>query len=134
MIELTQRFCELQLQLDSLKQLSSSQESEIRGNEAKISYLEKALVEKGLEPRKTEQKLDSWDHCSRQIDALLQKLSQVGLQDFSGNFQTRVDVLQRQLLDLKSEHLLEIEEIRANSLVEVAEEKQRLRQHHEHLI
>lgn len=44
-IELTRRFCDLQLQLDSMKQLTSQQDSQIKADASKIVHLEKAMVE-----------------------------------------------------------------------------------------
>lgn len=64
------------------------------------------------------------------LDNFMMKLeSRLGINsniDDRIQLQTQVESMQRQLIDLKQEQLLEIEEIRANSQVELLEEKKKL--------
>jgi hypothetical protein len=43
-MELVKRFCDLQLQLDSMKQLKNQQDSQMKADMAKIEHLEKTII------------------------------------------------------------------------------------------
>lgn len=152
-MELVQRFCQLQLQLDSVKQLLAQKESLIKGDQAKIDHLEKVLVQLKIDDGQGSLKVQTLQNQLTQkdlevanakivctdseitkmlgkLDNFMMKLeSRLGINsniDDRIQLQTQVESMQRQLIDLKQEQLLEIEEIRANSQVELLEEKKKL--------